>query len=211
MSRAEVKICGLKTPETIAAAVKGGALYLGFNFEPSSPRVLSLSGAADLRGLVPPAVRLVALTADAGDDRLDEIVAAARPDMVQLHGEESPARVAAIRARFGLPVIKSIAVARMDDQKEAHRFEPVADMLLFDTKIAGRTGGTGTAFDWRLLSGKSFARPWFLAGGLKAENVKEAAAQSGAHRFDVSSGVERARGEKDEGLIRAFLDSVRAL
>ena len=212
--RVSVKICGLKTREAIDASAKGGADFIGFVFHPASPRNLTLDAASRLRRDVPPGVKLVALTVDAGDTLVGDINRAVKPDVFQLHGNETPKRVAEVRALTGKEIIKAIPVARPEDLALAHAFEEVADWLMFDAKAqpgAASPGGGGVAFDWKILSGHSFHRPWFLAGGLNAENLKDAIAASGARLVDVSSGVERARGEKDPALIAAFLDRARAL
>lgn len=214
MARLEVKICGLTTPGAVAAAAKGRARYAGFVFVPASPRHIAPEAAASLRKEMPSEMLAVALTVDAGDDELSEIVACLRPDMLQLHGAETAARIAAVRARFGLPVIKACAVADKGDVAAALALESAADHLLFDArppKDSARTGGHGQPFDWSLLTGAKPKKPWFLSGGLTADNLADAVAQTGARRVDVSSGVERAKGQKDEGLIKAFLDLARTL
>jgi phosphoribosylanthranilate isomerase len=213
MAHIEVKICGIKTSDALSAATQGGARYVGLNFHPQSPRALSTEAAASLRAQAPADVQVVAVIVDAGDALIGRINAEVAPDLFQLHGVESLKRVAEVRAMTGKPVIRARALATAEDVAAALPYEEVADYLLFDTKPApgGLPGGSGQSFDWKLLSGRSFRRPWFLAGGLTAENVKDAVALSGASRVDVSSGVERARGEKDPALIRAFLDRVKAL
>jgi phosphoribosylanthranilate isomerase len=155
----------------------------------------------------------VALFSDPNDDELAAAIAAAKPDMLQLHGREAPPRVAEIRGRFGLPVIKAVAVAEADDLRCVPQYERVADMLLFDAKppaSAMREGGLGAAFDWQLLRGRSFKRPWLLAGGLNPENVVRAIQAAEAKAVDVSSGVETAPGVKDPDLIGRFIASARA-
>lgn len=212
--RVSVKICGLKTREAIDAAAKGGADFIGFMFHPASPRNLALDAAARLRRDVPPSTKLVAVIVDANDTLVHDIARAVNPDVFQLHGAETPKRAAEIRALTGKEIIKVIPVARGDDIAPAFGFEEVADWLMFDTKAppgASSPGGSGVAFDWKLLSGRSFRRPWLLAGGLNADNLKAAVDASGARLVDVSSGVERARGEKDPALIAAFLDRAKTL
>ncbi len=204
----EVKICGLNTPAALDAAVAAGARLVGFVFFPPSPRVLSPAAAAALARRVPPGVLRVGLVVDADDATLDAILAAVPLDLLQLHGQESPERVAAVRARFGLPVIKAIAVEQAADLAAAERYAGIADRLLFDArppKGALLPGGNARSFDWRLLAGRSWPRPWLLAGGLHAGNLAEAVRLSGAAAVDVSSGVEEAPGRKNVGLIRAFL------
>ncbi|PKP74791.1 MAG: phosphoribosylanthranilate isomerase [Alphaproteobacteria bacterium HGW-Alphaproteobacteria-6] len=203
-----VKICGLKEPAHVAAAVEAGAAYLGFVFFAKSPRHLAIPAAAALAAAVPPGVAKVALTVDATDAELDAITAAVAIDMLQLHGAESPARVAAVRARYGLPVMKAVGVGEATDLAAIQSYGRVADQLLVDAKPpkdAALPGGNGLAFDWRLVARKYWPCPWMLAGGLTPGNVAEAVRLTGARQVDVSSGVESAPGVKDEGLIRAFI------
>lgn len=203
-----VKICGLSEPAHVAAAVEAGAAYLGFVFFAKSPRHLAIPAAAALAAAVPPGVAKVALTVDATDAELDAITAAVAIDMLQLHGAESPARVAAVRARYGLPVMKAVGVAEAADLAAIQSYGRVADQLLVDAKPpkgAALPGGNGLAFDWRLVARKYWPCPWMLAGGLTPGNVAEAVRLTGARQVDVSSGVESAPGVKDEGLIRAFI------
>jgi phosphoribosylanthranilate isomerase len=208
--RIRVKICGLRTPGTVAAAVAGGAAYLGFVFFAKSPRNLTLAEAAALAVDVPPGIAKVALTVDADDATLDAIAATVPVDLIQLHGAESPARVREVRARLGLPVMKAVGIAGAEDLGQIEAYGRVADQLLIDAKPpkgADLPGGNGLAFDWRLLAGRRWPVPWLLAGGLTAANVAEAVRLTGARQVDVSSGVESAPGVKDEGLIRAFLQA----
>jgi phosphoribosylanthranilate isomerase len=213
MSTARAKICGLKTPEAAAAALDGGAAYLGFVFFEKSPRNIApedagrIAQAARGRG-----VKLVAVTVDPTDLELDRIVGGLRPDLIQLHGKETPQRTAEIGARTGLGVIKAISVSEDADLERAVAYEGAAEHLMFDARTPpGQPlpGGVGASFDWTLLTGRRFARPWFLAGGLDPWNVKEAIGVSAAPLVDVSSGVERGAGCKDPALISAFLDAVR--
>jgi phosphoribosylanthranilate isomerase len=203
-----VKICGLRTPATVAAAVDAGAAYLGFVFFPKSPRHVTPAEAAALALPVPPGVAKVGLVVDADDGLLDAITAQVPLDMIQLHGSESPARVQAVRARFGLPVMKAVGIAGPGDLEDLAAQARVADQILVDAKVpkdAALPGGNGLSFDWRLLAGRRWPVPWMLAGGLTAANVGEAAGLTGARQVDVSSGVESAPGVKDPALIRAFL------
>lgn len=203
-----VKICGLSTQAALAAAVRGGARFVGLVFFPPSPRCLDLDRAATLAAQVPDTIHRVGLVVDADDATLDALMAEVPLDMLQLHGRESPARVAAIKARFGVPVIKSIAVAKAEDLEHIASYEAVADWLLFDAHPpagADRPGGNARAFEWALLRGLSCRRPWFLAGGLEAGNVADAVRASGAKAVDVSSGVEDAPGCKNVAKIDAFL------
>ncbi|KPP89549.1 MAG: phosphoribosylanthranilate isomerase TrpF [Rhodobacteraceae bacterium HLUCCA08] len=208
-----VKICGLKTRDAVDAAVSAGAAYLGFVFFARSPRAVSVTEAAALAVQVPPGVAKVALVVDADESTLDALVGAVPLDMLQLHGHETPARVAAIRARHGLPVMKAVGVSGAEDLGAIDLYSGVADQLLIDAKPAPGAdlpGGNGIAFDWRLLAGRKYwTRPWMLAGGLTPGNVAEAVRLTGARQVDVSSGVESAPGVKDPGLIRAFVDAAR--
>jgi phosphoribosylanthranilate isomerase len=208
MGEIRVKICGLRTPADVAAVAAAGAAYAGFVFFPKSPRHLTLAEAQAAALAAPPGLAKVALTVDADDAALDEIVGAVPVDMLQLHGHETPDRVAAVRARFGLPVMKAMGVADEGDLAGLLEMSLAADQLLIDAKPAKGAdlpGGNGLAFDWRLLVGRRWLRPWMLAGGLTAANVAEAVRLTGARQVDVSSGVEGAPGVKDHGLIRAFV------
>jgi phosphoribosylanthranilate isomerase len=210
---AKTKICGLSTPEAVAAAVDGGAGFVGFMFFAGSPRNVAPDAAGRL---APPArargVKVVAVAVDPTDAEVDAIVAGLSPDLIQLHGKESPARVGEIARRGGRPIIKVVHVAEAADVDAAAAYEPLAEHLMFEArppKDADRPGGLGRTFDWALLSGRRFSRPWMLAGGLDPWNVADAIAATGAPMVDVSSGVERGPGLKDPALITAFLDAVR--
>ena len=208
-----VKICGLSTPQTLDATIAAGADLAGFVFFAKSPRHIDLDTARALGEQAAGRIQKVALTVDTDDAALAEIVAALRPDMLQLHGHESPERVGAVKARFGLPVIKAIGVASAADVAAARRYDGVADWLLFDAKPAPDAtvpGGAGVVFDWDLLRNITAAK-WMLSGGLDPENVAAALRQTQAPAVDVSSGVESARGVKDAGKIATFVAAVRAL
>jgi len=208
-----VKICGLTTPDTVDAAVRGGAAYIGLNFFPRSPRYLPLADAAALAVTVPPGVAKVGLSVDADDALLDAITAAVPLDMLQLHGHESAERVAAIKARYGLPVIKVVGVAAAADLIAIDVLSGVADLIMVDAKAppeAALPGGNGVTFDWGMIAGRRWGVPWLLAGGLTAANVADAVRLTGARQVDVSSGVETAPGVKDPALIRAFLAAALA-
>ncbi|OYX44777.1 MAG: N-(5'-phosphoribosyl)anthranilate isomerase [Rhodobacterales bacterium 32-67-9] len=207
-----VKICGLREPAHVAAAVEAGAAYIGFVFFPKSPRHLDISAAVRLAAAVPPGVAKVALTVNATDAELDAITDAVPLDMLQLHGQESAARVSAVRARYGLPVMKAVGIAEEGDLPALQTYGRVADQLLVDAKPpkgATLPGGNGLAFDWRLVARKYWPCPWMLAGGLTPGNVAEAIRLTGARQVDVSSGVESAPGVKDAGLIRAFIAAAK--
>ena len=204
------KICGLKTHETVAAAVDAGAAYLGFNFFEPSPRYSSPELAAELAVEVPPGVVKVALSVNADNAFLDHLVETVPLDMLQLHGSESPERVAVVQARYGLPVMKVVGVADESDLATLDDHLSVADQILVDAKApkgAVLPGGNGVSFDWRLIAGRRWPIPWMLAGGLTAANVAEAVRLTGARQVDLSSGVESAPGVKDPHLIRAFLEA----
>jgi phosphoribosylanthranilate isomerase len=213
VARVIVKICGLSTAPTLEAAIGAGADMAGFVFHEKSPRHIDLGAARSLGALAAGRIKKVALTVDADDDALGAVVEALSPDYLQLHGSESPARVEAVKARFGLPLIKAIGVADKDDAREAADFA-CADIILFDAKPApgaALPGGNGLPFDWLLLRDVAADRPWLLSGGLDASNVGEALRMTGAPGVDVSSGVERARGVKDVARILAFARAARAL
>ncbi len=210
----DVKICGLSTPDAVDTAVGEGAAMTGFVFFPRSPRNVSVADAAALTARVPAGIGKVALSVDADDEFLAAIVAGAGVDTLQLHGHETPERVADVRARFGLPIIKAVAVSSIADVAAARALEDVADMLLFDArppKDATRPGGNAAAFDWTLLAGQTWKRPWLLAGGITADNLAEAVSVTGARLVDVSSGVEDAPGRKNTDLIAAFIRRAKAL
>ena len=204
----QVKICGLRSRREVAAAADAGAAYVGLVFFPPSPRAVSLDDARWVVAAAPEGLRRVALTVDADDAFLEKLVEQVPLDMLQLHGSESPERVAEIRARFAMPVMKAVGIASAGDLPALTDYGLVADMLLVDAKApkdAVLPGGNGLAFDWRLLVGRKWLRPWLLAGGLTPDNVAEAIRLTGAPGVDVSSGVESAPGVKDVDLIRAFV------
>ena len=207
-----VKICGLKTPEALDVALESGADMVGFVFFPPSPRHLALAAARALGERVQGRAGKVALTVDADDATLAGVVEALKPDLLQLHGVETPERVTALRARFGLPVMKAVPIAERKDLARIELYKKVADRLIFDARApqdATRPGGLGTPFDWTLLKGIDPGIPFMLSGGLDAGNVAEALRITRAPGVDVSSGVERAPGEKDPDKIRAFIRAAR--
>lgn len=207
-----VKICGLTTPEQVAAAAEAGAAYIGLNFFSRSPRYIAAEAARELALAAPPGVAKVALSVDADDELLDEITAQVPLDMLQLHGHETVERVTEVKARYGLPVMKVIGVADAAVLAQIAVYEAVADQILVDAKPpkgADRPGGNALAFDWSLIAGREWAKPWMLAGGLVPGNVAEAIARTGARQVDVASGVESAPGIKDADLMRAFVDAAR--
>ncbi|MBY4893371.1 phosphoribosylanthranilate isomerase [Rhodobacteraceae bacterium N5(2021)] len=214
MSDVSIKYCGLSRPQDVVAAAEAGARYVGFVFFPKSPRNVTVAQARALALEVPLGIAKVALVVNADDATLDEIVENVPLDMLQLHGSESPARVAEIRARYGLPVMKAIGVAEAADLAAIDTYAEVADQLLIDTKKpkdADRPGGNGLSFDWGLLAGRKYwTVPWMLAGGLTQDNVAEAVRITGAKQVDLSSAIESAPGVKDAGLMHAFAQAVRA-
>ena len=212
----EVKICGINSRPALAAAVDGGAAYIGLIFYPPSPRYVDIAQAATLAAAVPDRVTKVGLLVDADDALIANLVARVPLDMLQLHGGESPARVAEIRSRFGRPVMKAVKIANADDVAGAEAYCGAADRLLFDAKppkgmTGALPGGNAISFDWRLLAGRRWPLPWMLSGGLHAANVAEAVAVSGTPAIDVSSGVEDRPGAKNPEKIRAFLKAAQAL
>jgi phosphoribosylanthranilate isomerase len=209
----KAKICGISTPEAVSAALEGGAAFLGFMFFAKSPRNIAPDAAARLAQPVRGAAKIVAVAVDPDDAEVDRIAAILKPDLIQLHGAETPARARAIGERMGAGVIKVLSVSEASDLAPAADYESVVEHLMFDTKPpkgADRPGGLGEAFDWTLLAGRRFQRPWLLAGGLDPWNLASAVQQSGAPLVDVSSGVERGAGLKDPALIRAFLDAAKS-
>jgi len=208
-----VKICGLRSLEALDSAIETGADMVGFVFFPPSPRHVDFALARELSARVAGRAVKVALSVNADDDWLAESIAALQPDLLQLHGKETPQRVAAVKTRFHLPVMKAIAVETAEDLAGVSRYAAVADRLIFDARApreATRPGGLGRPFDWRLLKNLDPRVPFMLSGGLNRENVAEAIDITGARGVDVSSGVERAPGEKDPDLIRGFIQAVRA-
>ncbi len=209
-----VKICGLCDEAAVDAAVAGGARFVGFVFFPPSPRAIVPERAAALAARVPEGVLRVGLVVDAGDEDLEAIISGVPLDLLQLHGRELPARAAAIRARFGVPVMKALPVAEAEDLAHAEPYLAVVDRLLFDGRPppgATRPGGNAAAFDWSLLAGRHWPVPWLLAGGLNAGNLARAVRESGAAAVDVSSGVEDAPGHKNVSMITAFLAAASAI
>ena len=213
MSHPFVKICGINDAASLDAALDAGADMVGFVFFERSPRHLAPERAEALAARVGSRARCVALTVDADDASLDAIVAAVRPAVLQLHGSETPARIAAVKNRYALPVMRALSIGSAADLASVPAFDAVADMLLFDAPapaLAARPGGNGAAFDWSLLRDLATVHPWLLAGGLHAGNVAAALAATGADGVDVSSGVERSPGLKDSRLITAFVSAARA-
>lgn len=210
----DVKICGLNTPDAVAAAVEGGAKYVGFVFYPPSPRMVTPAKAGELALAVPKPVIKVGLVVNPDDRSLQEVVAGGFLDMLQLHGRETPERVLEVNARFGLPVIKCVFIEKPEDVTAASAYEDVADMLLLDAlapKGAAAPGGNALVFEWNLISGRTWKKPWLLAGGLNVGNLETAIAVCRAKAVDVSSGVEISRGVKSPQKIREFLELAQKL
>ena len=208
MVKIEVKICGVKTEEALEAAARGGAAYVGFNFYRPSPRYVPPAQAAALAVLMRPGMKSAAVTVDADDALFDDIFRHVEPDLIQLHGREPPQRAADLKARWKRPIIRTIAIGAAADFDAVTAYDGVADYFLFEAappEGAVLPGGNARSFDWTLLHGRRLATPWFLAGGLNAKNVREAITLSGATRVDLSSGVERAPGEKDPAMIEELL------
>ncbi|UWQ17627.1 phosphoribosylanthranilate isomerase [Jannaschia sp. M317] len=206
-----VKICGLRTLGDVRAVADAGAAYMGLVFYPKSPRNVTVPQARDLALAAPVGLAKVALVVNPDDAALDAITSQVPLDMIQLHGAEPPARVAEVRARTGLPVMKALGVKDANDIARVADYESVADQILLDAKApkgAVLPGGNGVAFDHALIAGRTWARPWMLAGGLTPDNVAEAIRLTGARQVDLSSGVESAPGVKDPDLIRAFCAAV---
>ena len=208
-----VKICGLSEPKTLQTAIKAGARFIGLVFYPPSPRALSFDTAFHLARAVPTGVRSVGLFVDPSDELLEQTLGGIGLDMIQLHGNESPGRVAEIKSRYNIEVMKAMRVASEDDLQELEGFEAAADWLLFDSRPpkADLPGGTGEAFDWTILAGRRFKKPWMLGGGLNADNIAEALSILKPDAVDISSGVESARGVKDVEKIKAFLQAVKKI
>lgn len=215
----DVKICGLKTLATLNAALDAGADFVGLVFYPPSPRNIDMANAVTLANHARGKSRIVALFVDPDDTLLDEVTTHVRPDVIQLHGSETPERITEIRHRTGTTIMKAVKVATARDVAAAKQFTADTDIILFDAKapllndVDGSPtlpGGNGERFDWRLLEAHDNNQPWMLSGGLDKDNVADAIRATGATAVDVSSGVERAKGEKDEALIAAFIKAAKA-
>ena len=208
-----VKICGLATVDDVRACADAGANYMGLVFFEKSPRNITLPAARELALAAPLGLAKVALVVNPSDAELDAIIATVPLDMLQLHGRETPERVAEVKARYGLPVMKAVGIADEDDLPKLESYFGVADQILVDAKPpkgGELPGGNGLSFDWRLIAGRRWPCPWMLAGGLTPENVAEAVKMTGAKQVDVSSGVEDAPGQKNAELIQKFVQSSRA-
>ena len=208
-----VKICGLATVDDVRACADAGANYIGLVFFEKSPRNISIPAAREMALAAPMGLAKVALVVNPSDAELDAITATVPLDMLQLHGRETPERVAEVKARYGLPVMKAVGIADGDDLPKLESYFGVADQILVDAKPpkgGELPGGNGLSFDWRLIAGRRWPCPWMLAGGLTPENVAEAVKMTGAKQVDVSSGVEDAPGQKNAEFIQKFVQSSRA-
>jgi phosphoribosylanthranilate isomerase len=207
-----IKICGIKTPEILSVAASAGARFAGFVFVPQSPRYIHPEQARLLSRQLPTGLRSVGLFVDPSDEDLAHILGAVSLDFIQLHGNESPARVQTIKSRFNIPIIKAFAISAPDDLDQVTAYIPVIDWILFDAKAPASSniaGGNGVAFDWTILKDKTFAKPWMLSGGLTPENVPDALSILNPDAVDVSSGVESSRGVKDAQKVRDFIAAVK--
>lgn len=207
-----IKICGIKTPEILSVTAGAGARFAGFVFVPESPRYIHPEQARLLSRQLPTGLRSVGLFMNPTDENLSHILGVVSLDFIQLHGDESPARVQAIKSRFQLPVIKAFAISAATDLDQVAAYVTVIDWILFDAKAPASSniaGGNGIAFDWTILKGKTFAKPWMLSGGLTPDNVAEALSILKPDAVDVSSGVESTRGVKDAQKIRDFIAAVK--
>ena len=208
-----VKICGLATVDDVHACADAGANYMGLVFFEKSPRNITIPAARELAMAAPLGLAKVALVVNPSDAELDAITGTVPLDMLQLHGRETPERVAEVKARYGLPVMKAVGIADEDDLPKMESYFGVADQILVDAKPpkgGELPGGNGLSFDWRLIAGRRWPCPWMLAGGLTPENVAEAVKMTGSKQVDVSSGVEDATGQKNAELIQKFVQSSRA-
>lgn len=206
-----IKFCGLTTPEAVTQALQLNAAFAGFVYYPASPRHLDFPSAAALAALLPSSTASAVVLVNPTNDTLDTLLSTFRPTYLQLHGQETPERAAAIKARTGLPLIKALSIASPEDFAAARTFSGIADWLLYDAKApenATLPGGNGLAFDWQWLKGVEHPSPWLLSGGLHAENIAEAIRTSGASAVDVSSGIESARGVKDLEKMQAFARAI---
>lgn len=220
----DVKICGLSTPDTLATAIESGARFVGFVFYEPSPRNVSFDTAWNLARAVPTGVRSVGLFVNPTDEELERILTGVQLDMIQLSGDESPGRIAEIKSRYHQPIIKSIHIGSEEDLQKVEGYEASADWLLFDTKLAAKPsnhptfqssnlptyGGTGESFDWNILANRKFKKPWMLSGGLDAGNVQDALNLLNPTAVDISSGVESAKGVKDNEKIKSFIEAVKS-
>jgi phosphoribosylanthranilate isomerase len=205
----QVKICGLSTPDTITTALENGADFIGLVFYPPSPRHVDLEVAQYLASFIPSQVTLVGLFVNPDDTLLSDVLDIVPLKMIQLHGEETPARVNEIKNKFNLPVMKALPIEKEEDLKNIPLYEGIADWFLFDSKGKTLPGGTGTAFDWTLLKSYKSKTPWMLAGGLGAENINQALEMLSPDALDVSSGVESSKGVKDTQKIQAFIQAAK--
>ena len=209
----DVKICGIKDPENLAASIEAGARFIGLNFYAPSPRSISFDTAWNLARAIPTGVRAVGLFVNPSDEELERILTGVQLDMVQLHGDESPGRINEVKSRYAMPVMKAMRIRDESDLENIEGFEAAADWLLFDARPEGAKmpGGTGHKFDWSILEGRTFKKPWMLSGGLNKDNVKEALNVLKPDALDVASGVENEPGHKDASKIKEFISAVKSV
>ncbi len=207
----KVKICGLKDAENLRAALDAGADYIGFVFYKNSPRYIDIKNAWELTREIPPHVTVVGLFVDPTDKEIREVLSTVKLDIIQLHGDETPLRIVEIKAAYNIPVMKAVRIGGLEDIAQMDKFEKSADWLLLDTKSDLAPGGTGERFDWNLLQGRTFTKPWMLSGGLNVGNVGYGIRILQPTAVDVSSGVERERGVKDPEKIREFIEAVKSV
>ena len=200
----QAKICGIKTPDILEAAIDAGARFVGFVFYPPSPRHVEIDIAKELALMLPTGVKGVGLFVDPTDEELEAVLGKVQLDMIQLHGDESVERVTEIKDKFAMPIIKAFPVREASDITDSKPYEDIVDWMLFDSSA----GGSGKTFDWPLLQGKTFSKPWMLSGGLTPNNVANALTLLSPNAVDVSSGVESTRGVKDADKIKAFLAAI---
>ena len=206
-----VKICGVTEPHSLQAAINAGTRFIGFVFYEPSPRFVEHDIAWTLSQMVPTGVRSVGLFVDPDDTYIKHITSSVPLDMIQLHGDETPARVSQIKSLINMPIIKAIPVSSAQDVNQAANYEQIADWLLFDTKTDSGSGGTGQTFDWTLLKDKQFQRPWMLSGGLNTNNIHSALSALKPDAVDVSSSVEESRGVKSPEKITEFINTVKTV
>ena len=204
-----VKICGITDTENLRAALDAGAKYIGFVFYKDSPRNIDPQVAWKLSREIPDDVTAVGLFVNPTDKELNAVLSSVKLGIIQLHGDEDPMRIVEIKASYGLPIMKALRIGDADDLENIPKFEKCADWLLFDAKIDGQQGGTGKTFDWNLLKDRKFYKPWMVSGGLNAGNVAQALNILHPDAVDVSSGVEKERGQKDPAKIREFIEAVK--
>ena len=205
----KIKLCGFSNKETVDLAANLGVDFIGFVFHEPSPRNVTVKKAKEIAVDLPSKVKKVAVIADDNNDKIAEIMKNFRPDFLQLHGDQTPQRISEIKKLFQIPIIKAIAIAEKNDLLEISRYQQVADMFLFDAKVKGLAGGSGQAFDWKILQNLKIDKDWFLSGGLNINNIDQALKITGAKMIDLSSGIEKNKGTKSAELITRLLESLK--